>query len=71
MAKKRPIKTYYFGKDGLIARVGRAASLKGAVKGASMKVYTRKFAGAQIELHGRVIVNIYREGRAVTIRHQK
>jgi hypothetical protein len=71
MARKRPIRTVYFNRQGLIARVGRASTLTGAVKGATLKVYARRFYGAQITLNGCVIMNIYIEGREITIKRTK
>lgn len=71
MARKRPIRTMYENRNGIITRIGRASSLPGAIKGATMKVVSRRYFGAQIMVNGQVLVNVTMTEHGIEITRQK
>lgn len=69
MARKRPIRTHYFNRHGMIVRIGRASTLRGAVKGAITKVYVMKYRGAQIMVKGKVLIDITLNEKGIDVKY--
>ena len=71
MANKRPFKTVYFNKRGIETKVGRACTLYGALRGATMKIHDRLFYGAQISLDGEILIDLFFSGKDIVVKYKK